>query len=151
MGFKIGKIFKKIGKGIGKVAKGIAKFASSPLGKVVMRLGLSLITGGSGGLLSKGLGLLGKLGSSKLLKTFSGFAQKFLGPATHLLSKAGLKGLAGFLNQAMSSKDLLGLAKGLIGARRHGPAMDPTTEQMVKENLLQLFAHRHAAVLRRAA
>lgn len=151
MGFKIGKVFKKIGKGIGKVAKGIVKFAKSPLGGMVMKLGLSLITGGTGGLLSKGLGLLGKLGSSKLLKTFMGFAQKFLGPATNLLSKGGLKGLSGFLKQAASTKDLLGMARILVGARRHAPPMDPTTEQMVRENLLQLFAHRHASVLKRAA
>ena len=151
MGLKIGKLFKKIGKGIGKAVKGIAKFAKSPLGQVVMKLGLSLIKGGPGALLSKALGMLGKLGSSKLLGMFSSFAQKFLGPATHLLSKSGLKGLAGFLSQATSSKDLLGLAKGLMGARRHARPMDPTTEQMVKENLLQLFAHRHASVLKRAA
>lgn len=151
MGFKIGKLFKGIGKGLGKVAKGIAKFAKSPLGKVVMQLGMSLITGGTSGLLSKGLGLLGKLGKGKLLGVFSGFAQKFLGPTTNLLSKPGLRGLVGFVKQAASSKDLLGLATGLMSVRRHSRPMDPTTEQMAKENLLQVFAHRHASLLRQAA
>jgi len=150
MGFLkgIGKAFKSIGKAIGNVAKGVVKFAKSPLGQLAIQVGLSLVTGGVGGLVAKGAGLLSKLGSAgKLLSTFGGFASKFLGPAANLLSKAGLSGLTGFLSKAVNSGDLLKMVQSLMTARSQAPATDQTTNAMANENISQVAASTQAQQL----
>ena len=147
MGFLkgIGKAFKSIGKAIGNVAKGVVKFAKSPLGQLAIQVGLSLVTGGVGGLVAKGAGLLTKLGSAgKLLSTFGGFASKFLGPAANLLSKAGLSGITGFLSKAVNSSDLLKMVQSLMTARSQAPATDQTTNAMANENISQVAASTQA-------
>ncbi len=143
----IGKVVKGIGKGLGKVAKGVTKFAKSPFGKLLLNVGLSFVTGGVGGLLTKGLGALGNLGGGKLLSTFGGFASKFLGPAESLLSKSGLGGLASFVQKAGDTGDLLGMARDLFAARQRAPRTDLTTQQILQQNLMQLFAQRQAQLL----
>lgn len=158
MGF-LGKIVKGIGKAVGGIAKGIAKFAQSPFGKLLMNVGLSMVTGGVGGLLGKGLsmlggagGILGKAGSlfggsGGLGGLFGGFAKNFLGKATDLLSKSGLGGLAGFVNKAANSGDLLSIAKDLLAARKQAPQADATTEQIANQNIMMMLAHRQARQL----
>lgn len=151
MGFLkgIGKAFKSIGKAVGSIAKGVVKFAKSPFGKLLINVGLTFLTGGTGGLLAKGLSMLGgagKLGS--LLGTFSGVASKFLGPVQSLLSKTGLGTIAGFLGKAGGPGDLLSMAKDLLSARQAQPATDPTTDAAVKENLLRMFAQQQAQMLK---
>ncbi|MBI3184210.1 MAG: hypothetical protein HYZ28_18920 [Myxococcales bacterium] len=137
---KIGKAFKKIGKGIGKVAKGVVKFAKSPLGKVLIGVGLTALTGGAGaGLLAKvGLGGL-KFGN--LASTFSGFASKFLGPATNLLSKSGLGSVVNFAKTAVNSGDLFKMAQSLMQARKESRVQaDPATNQAANFNIAQILA-----------
>jgi hypothetical protein len=151
MGFLkgIGKAFKSIGKAVGTIAKGVVKFAKSPLGKLMINVGLTFLTGGTGGLLAKGLSMLGgagKLGS--LLGTFSGVASKFLGPVQSLLSKTGLGTIAGFLGKAGGPGDLLSMAKDLFSARQAQPATDPTTDSAAKENLMRMFAQQQAQMLK---
>ncbi len=144
MGFlgSIGKVFKKIG-------SGIVKFAKSPFGKLLMNVGLGLLTGGMGNLLSSGLSMLG--GGGNLLSTFTGFASKFLGPAQSMLSGSGLGSLSGFLGNAGSSGDLFSMAKSLVSAQNQQPKTDATTQQVVQSNLAQLFAYQQAQLLRASA
>jgi hypothetical protein len=152
MGLKIGGLLKGIGNVVGKVAKGIQKFASSPLGNLVMKQGLSFIKQNSGGISKKVLDTLGKLkkkgGFGKLLKALESFAKKHLGKAIEKLSTKGLTVLEGLTKQASTSGDLRAVVQQLNLARAQAPAMDPTTEQMARENVLQLIAHRHAELLR---
>jgi hypothetical protein len=142
----IGKVFKKIGSTIGKVAKGVVKFAQSPFGKLLINVGLTFLTGGAGGLLTKGLGMLGKLGGGNLLGTFGSVASKFLGPAQNLLSKTGLGTVLDFAKKATGSGDLLSMAQDLFKARQKNPT-DSTTNQIVSQNLEQIFAQRQAQTM----
>lgn len=154
MGFfkSIGKAFKKVGGALGKVAKGVVKFAKSPFGKLLLNVGLTFLTGGTGGLLAKGLSMLGGAGKiGSMLGTFSGFASKFLGPVQSFLSKSGLGSIAGFLGKAGSPTDLLSMAKDLLAARQSAPKADPTSNQIVDHNLAQLFAWRQAQLLQQQA
>ena len=148
MGF-IGKVFKGIAKGLGGIAKGILKFAKSPLGKLVMQVGLGLLTGGVGGIAAKLLGGgLSKLAGGALGKVFSGVAEKFLGSAGSLLSGNGLGALSSFASKAGNVGDLLGMAQNLMGARQQQPVQaDPTTDQMANLNVAQLLAWRQAALM----
>lgn len=145
MGF-IGKVFKGIGKAIGGIAKGVVKFAKSPLGKMLIGVGLTALTGGAGaGIFAKVLAgsKLGSLGSM-----FSGFAGKFLGPVTNLLSKAGLSGLGSFVKQAVSSGDLLNMVKNIMTSRANaGQQVDPVTTQAADFNVAQLMAWMQAQLL----
>jgi hypothetical protein len=143
----IGKIFKKIGQGIGKLAKGVMKFAQSPFGKLLINVGLSFVTGGMGGLLTKGLGILSKVGGGNLLSTFGGLASKFLGPAQSFLSKSGLGAVVDFAKKATGSSDLLSMATDIFKARQKAPQTDPTTNQIVQHNLTQTFAQRQAQTI----
>jgi hypothetical protein len=149
MGFfkSIGKAFKRMGRGLGRAAKGAAKFAQSPVSKLLVNVGASFVTGGMGGLLSKGLGLLGQLGGGKLATVFSGFATRFLGSAQSFISKSGLGGIAQFLRGTGSSKDMLSMAKDIFLVRQSAPQTDAGTRQIIQHNLLHLFAHRQAQFL----
>ena len=89
--------------------------------------------------------MLGKVGS--LVGSFSGVAAKFLGPVQSLLSKAGLGTIAGFLGGSQNTSQLLSMARDLFTARKSQPATDPTTDAIVKENLLKMFAQRQAQLL----
>jgi hypothetical protein len=147
MGF-LGGVFKSVAKGLGSIAKGIVKFAQSPFGKLLINVGLSFLTGGAGGLLAKGLSMLGGAGKiGSLLSTFSGVASKFLGPVQSFLSKTGLSTIAGFLGKTTNPSDLLSMATDLFKTRQSQPATDPTTDQIVQQNLMQLFAHQQAQQL----
>jgi hypothetical protein len=158
---------KGIGKAIGGIVKGVAKFAQSPFGKLLINVGLTALTGGAGGILSGALGALGKGalggilggagkgilggllgggGAGGLLGSFGGFAQQFLGGAGGLLSKGGLSGLAGFLGQAGGTGDLLKMAGDIFGANKNQQT-DAGTGDIIKNNLLQLFAGKHANLL----
>ncbi len=148
MGF-LGKIVKSIGHAVGNIAKGVVKFAKSPLGQVLMNVGLTMLTGGTGGLLAKGLSMLGGLGSGgSLLGTFAGFASKFLGPVSSLVSGSGLSSIAGFLGKMGNTSDLLSMAQSLFSARSQQPQQpDSTTQDILNTNLQQLFAWRQAQQL----
>lgn len=147
----IGKAFKSIGKGLGSIAKGVVKFAKSPFGKLLINVGLTFLTGGAGGLLAKGLSMLGGAGKiGSLLTSFSGVASKFLGPVQSFLSKTGLSTVAGFLGKTTNSSDLLSMATDLFKARQSQPATDPTTNTVVQQNLMQLFAYQQAQQLQAA-
>lgn len=136
---------KKIVKGIGKVASGVIKFAKSPFGKLLINVGLTLLTGGTGGILAKGLGMLGNLGKvGQMVGSFSGFASKFLGPVQSFISKSGLSGVAGFLKNTGGTSDLLKMATDIFSARKSQPKPDVDTEAVVQHNLTQLFAKRQA-------
>ncbi len=167
MGF-LGGIVKGIGKAVGGIVKGVAKFAQSPFGKLLINVGLTALTGGAGGILSGALGALGKGalggilggagkgilggllggggGAGGLLGSFGGFASKFLGGAGGLLSKGGLSGLAGMLGQAGGTGDLLKMATDIFGANKN-KGTDAGTGDIIKNNLLQLFAGKHANLL----
>lgn len=148
MGF-LGKVFKGVGKLVGKVAKGVVKFAKSPLGKMLINVGLSFVTGGAGGLIAKAVGGLSKLGN--IGSMFSGVASKFLGSATSLLSKTGLSTVANFAKSATDSGGLLDVAKGLLSARKSTPAQpDPATTQIADSNVQQLVAYYQAQQLQNA-
>jgi hypothetical protein len=147
MGF-LGGVFKSIG----KVASGIVKFAKSPFGQLLINVGLSLVTGGAGGLLAKGLGMLGNMGKlGSMVSSFGGFASKFLGPVESFISKSGLGGIAGFLQNSGSTGDLLKMAGDIFTSRKDQPETDTDTQQVVQQNLMQLFAKRHAEMLQQAA
>ncbi len=143
----IGKAFKSIGQSLGVMAKGVAKFADSPFGKLLVNVGLSFVTGGTGGPLSKGLGMLRKLGGARLTIVFSGFAARFLRGAQSFLSRSGLGGIAHFLKGADSSRELLSMARDIFLSRQQAPQMDGATRQIIQHNLLHLFAHRQAQLL----
>lgn len=147
MGF-IGKVFKGIAKGIGGIAKGVIKFAKSPLGKLVMNVGLSLVTGGVGGIAAKLLsGPLSKIAGGALSKVIGGVASKFLGNAGSLMSGNGLGALSGLVSKVGNMGDLLGVAKSLMSARQQQPPTDPTTDQMANLNVAQLLAWRQAMLM----
>ncbi|MBX5484590.1 MAG: hypothetical protein IRZ16_22430 [Myxococcaceae bacterium] len=150
MGFLggIGKAFKKIGSFVGKVASGVVKFAKSPLGQLLIGVGLSALTGGTGGILMKALGGVSKLGN--LGSIFSGFASRFLGPATNLLSKAGLQGLVGFAQKALNTGDLLSMVTSLMDARKANPQpdIDPSAQDIANYNLQLMMAWMQAQLLR---
>jgi hypothetical protein len=63
------------------------------------------------------------------------------------LSKTGLSTIAGFLGKTTNPSDLLSMATDLFKARQSQPATDPTTDQIVQQNLMQLFAHQQAQQL----
>lgn len=147
MGF-FSKIVKGIGKAVGSIAKGVVKFAKSPLGSLLINVGLSMVTGGVGGLLAKGLTMLPKLAQAgNLLGTFAGVASKFLGPVQSFMSSSGLSTIAGFLGKAGNTGDLLSMATDLFKARQQAPATDPTTNSIASTNLAQLFAQAQARQL----
>jgi hypothetical protein len=157
---------KSIGKAFGGIVKGIGKFASSPFGKLLINVGLTALTGGAGGILSGALGALGKGalggilggagkgilggllggGGGGILGSFGGLAQQFLGGAGGLLSKGGLSGLAGMLGQAGGTGDLLKMATDIFSANKNQQT-DAGTGDIIKNNLLQLFAGKHANLL----
>jgi hypothetical protein len=122
----------------------MAKFSQSPFGKLLVNMELSSVTGGTSGLLSKGLDILGSQGGGKLLGAFKGFASRFLGPVESFLSQAGLWGIAGFVKSASNPAQLLSMARVLFGARQKAPTLDDSTRHLIQHNLMQLFAHRHA-------
>ncbi|SEU09738.1 hypothetical protein [Stigmatella erecta] len=149
MGLKLGGFLKELGGRIGASPPGIAQYARSPLGPKALWAGLSRVTGALGTALGQRLARLGQLGGTgKLLSAFSGFASRFLGPATHLLSHSGLNGLWGFLQRAGTPRELLGMTQQLMAARRACPAQNPTTELMANRNVFQLVAYRHAQTLK---
>ena len=140
MGF-LGKVFKKIGGALKSVASGVMKFASSPLGKMLLNVGLGMLTGGASSLLT---GALGKIGG----QLFSGVASKFLGSATSLLSKTGLGTVVDFAKKATGSGDLLGMAQSLFKARSEQPKQpDPVTTSIADQNVQQLLAYQQAQQL----
>lgn len=144
MGF-IGKIFKKIGSAVGGIVKGVVKFAKSPLGSLLLQVGLTALTGGAGGIIAKGLSLLGGAGKiGGLLSTFSGVASKFLGPVASFVSKSGLGTIANFLGKTGNASDLLSMATDIFKSRQSQPATDPTTNDIVRQNLMKLFAYQQA-------
>jgi hypothetical protein len=144
MGF-LGGIVKGIGKAVGGIAKGVLKFAKSPLGKLVMQVGLGLVTGGVGGIAAKLLsGPLGKIGSSLLGKVAGPLVDKFLGSAGSLLSGSGQGLLSGLMSKAGNVGDILGVVKNLMGARQEAPQTDPTTNEMANLNVAQLAAYQQA-------
>lgn len=155
MGLKIGGFLKKIGKELGKVTQGLKKFASSPLGSLVMKQGLSFIKEKAGALSNKILEKLGNLkktgGFGTLLKALEPFAKKHLGQAIDKLCAKGLAFLSGITKQASNSGDLRAIVRQLNLARAQAPAMDSTTELMARENVFQLIAHRHAELMRQVA
>jgi hypothetical protein len=155
MGLKLGGFFKKVGKELGKVTQGLKKFASSPLGNLVMKKGLSFIKEKAGVITNKVLEKLGTLkkkgGFGTLLKALEPFAKKHLGQAIDKLCAKGLAFLAGLTKQASNSGDLRAMVQQLNLARAQAPAMDPATEQMARENIFQLIAHRHAELMRQVA
>jgi hypothetical protein len=150
MGF-IGKVVKGIGKGLGSIAKGVMKFAQSPFGKLLINVGLGLLTGGTSSLLTSGLGMLAKGGLGSMLGSFGGFASKFLGTAQSFLSGSGLGSIGGFLKNATGSGDLLKMATDIFSSRQSKPATDSTTNQIIQNNLAQLFAQRQAQTINWAA
>jgi hypothetical protein len=144
MGF-LGKIVGGIAKGIGSVVKGVVKFAKSPLGKLVMQVGLSLVTGGVGGIAAKLLsGPLMKIAGPLLGKVAGPLAEKFLGSAGSLLSGNGIGALTGLASKAGNVGDLLGIAKSLMSGRQQAPQVDPTTNEMANQNAAQILAWRQA-------
>jgi hypothetical protein len=156
IGKAIGGLVKGVGDAVGSVAKGIGDFLGSPFGKLLVGVGLTVLTGGVGGLgmlgslgsLGEGLGALGSLGSAgQMLGTFGSFASTFLGPVQGLLSGSGLSSIAGFLQNAGGSGDLLSMATSLLNARQSQPPTDPSTEDLIRNNLLNMFAFNHARAL----
>ena len=147
MGF-LGGIVKKIGGFVGKIASGVLKFAQSPLGQMLIGVGLSAITGGTGGILMKALGGVSKLGN--LGSVFGGVASKFLGSATSLLSNTGLQTLTGFAQKALGSNDLLGMVTNLLDARKENPQpqVDKSAQDMANYNIQQAMAYMQAQLLR---
>jgi len=153
----ITKAFSSVTDGLGGLVKGIGDFAKSPFGKMLINVGLSFLTGGTGGILSTALGALGgggglggllggAAGGGGLSNIFQGFAEKFLGGATDLLSKDGLSSVAGFLSKAGGSGDLLSMAKSLLDAGQDAQT-DQGTGDIVQNNLVQLFAKKAAELV----
>jgi len=148
----IGKAFKKVGSALGKVAKGVVKFAKSPIGKLLINVGLTVLTGGTGGLIAKGLSMLGNVGKiGSMISSFGGVASKFLGTAQSLLSNTGLGTLGNFLGKASNMGDLVSMAKDMFTARQAAPKADATTEAAAQENLLRMFAQQQAQLLLQGA
>lgn len=140
----IGKVFKKVTSFVGKAISGVMKFAQSPLGQLLIGVGLTALTGGAGA------PLLGNLlaGSkfANMASMFGSFASKFLGPVTNLLSNSGLQGLLPFVQKALGSGDLLNIAQQLLQARQNTqqPNVDPSAHDIANWNVLQMLAFRHA-------
>jgi hypothetical protein len=151
MGLKLGDFLKGLGGRTGSSTQGIPQYARSPLGQKALWSGLSRVTGALGKALGQSLARLGQLGGTgTVLSAFSGFVGRFLGPATHLISHSGLNGLWGFLQQADTPRELLGMTQQLMAARRACPAQNPTTELMANRNVFQLVTYRHAQTLKQS-
>ena len=122
----------------------VARFTKSRFSKLLVNVGLSTVTGGANGLLSRGLGTLRKQGGGTLLGAFKSFALRFLAPVQGILSSPGLWGIAGFLGSAANSAQLLSMARVLFSIRQKVPPPDEGTSHVIQHNLMQLFAHHHA-------
>ncbi len=183
MGF-LGKVFKGIGHAIssvasgighavGSIAKGVGKFLQSPIGKLVMNVGLGFLTGGASsifsGILGGGLGnLLGGglanllsggvgnllqgglgnlLGGGGLSNLFSGFASNFLSNPSSLLSGSGLSSLLGFGQNAQGSGGLLDMVGSLFKAQQSSPPQTDGSQEGAQINLQQMVAYLQAQQL----
>jgi len=154
----IGSALKKIG---GKVLEGVSKFAGSKIGKI-LTTGLSLFTGGAGGLIGKGLSMLSKSGiGSKLMDVFKGVAGNFLKNPSDMLSGSGLGTAGNFLQQMVGggqqngSSSILDTFKTMIGnwlnpqqGQQTQAAQDPQTFQAAQQNAQQMAAYYQAMNLR---
>lgn len=125
----------------------VARLFESPFSKVLVNVGLSSVTGGANGLLSRGLDTLAKQGGGSLLGAFKSFTSRFLGPAHSTLSSPGLWGIAGFLVSAANSGQMLSMARVLFSVRQKAPEPDGGTCHLIQHNLVQLFTHRHALLV----
>ncbi len=149
MGVMLDGFLKRLRRGLGHATQGLSWYTRSPLGRRAAQTGLSHVTGEPGAPRGQGFRKLDRLsGAGRLLSTFSGFASRFLGQATHLLSLSGLNGLWAFLQGADSPRELLGMTQQVMAARRSCQAKNPTTELMANRNLFQLVAYRYAQTLK---
>lgn len=126
--------FKQIGKGLKKAAKGFLKFAKSPLGQVLLGIGLAALTlpfggfgaaamlGGTAARLAATLGprlaalvpragslLTGRLGSAmagRMAGVTKGFATKFMSRPESMLSQSGLTSSANLLKTVSKLESL---------------------------------------------
>jgi hypothetical protein len=125
----------------------VSRFSQSPFSKLLVNVGLSSVTGGANGLLSRGLDTLRKQGGGNLLGAFRSFSSRFLGPVHGIVSTSGLWGIAGFLGSAAHSGQMLSMSRVLFSVRQKTPPPDEGTGHLIQHNLLQLFAHRHAQLM----
>jgi hypothetical protein len=143
MGFLSG-----IGKAFGKAFEGISKFMNSPFGKLLIGVGLTMLTGGVAGIgmlgslgsLGSGLSALGGLGGGSMTGLFGSFASSFLGSAQSLVSGSGLGALTGFLGNATGTDSLLSMATSLLGSKGRD-------DEAGKYNASTLFAFNNARLL----
>ena len=150
----MGRVVRGIGKAIGGVVKGVAKFASSPIGKALIGVGLSVFTGGAGGLLAGGLKGIMSSGIGKGLSGIVGnLAQKFLPNISSMLSGSGLGTVGNLLQSVVGGGQGSGgisdiLSKLTQTFTQNANQTDPTTAAAGYENLQQMAAFFQAQALR---
>lgn len=156
-------LFSSIGKIFKSVARSVVKFAKSPIGQMLLGVGLTACTGGVGGILAGlgsrflvgaggrllsglGGGLLRSLGGGQLQGLIGGLAQKFLPQAVDLLSGRGA-GVMGNLFKGLNGGDsgaILDVVKGFAGSIFRG---SPETQEVAQHNTIEMAAFTRARQL----
>jgi hypothetical protein len=156
-------LFSSIGKIVKNVVGSVVKFAQSPIGQMLLGVGLTVCTGGVGGILGGlgsrflagaggpllsglGDGLLRSLGGGQIQSLVGGLAQKFLPQAVDLLSGSGA-GIMGNLFKGLTSGDsgaILDLVKGFAGSIFSG---SPETQEVAQHNAIEMAAFTRARQL----
>jgi hypothetical protein len=164
MGF-LSSITKGIGNFVSKAVSAVGKFAGSPIGKLLINVGLTVCTGGVGGLLGGlgssllggaggsllsglGGGLLSSLGGGQLQGLIGGLAQQFLPQAASLLSGSGA-GIVGNLFKGLTGGDtggILNMVKGLAGSIFSG---SQATQDVAQHNITEIAASTFAGIVLR--
>lgn len=139
----MGGIIKKVGGFIGKVVQ-----------NPIFQMGLSMVTGGAGGLLAKGLGALaGAGGAGGIGGIFGNLAKSFLPNLGSMASQGGGNILGNFLQSAVGGgqgsggiADILGrLAQNFLGNQNQ--QVDQQAAQAGLQNTQQMAAYYNAQAI----
>lgn len=138
-----------MGGALKSIKKVVSKVTNSAVFKGIVKLGVSYMKGGFTGLLKTGLDMFSKTKfGSKLMSSFGGFAQKFLGTASSLFSGGGLGAISEFAKKATGTGDLLSMAKN-IAKQSQGDLSKLASglQDIAKNNISQIFAKQAASFL----
>jgi hypothetical protein len=144
-------LFSKIGHALKGAVKGIAKFASSPIGKVLIGVGLGVLTGGVSSLFTGGLssiaGGLGNIGN-----VVKGLASSFFSNPMSMLSQGNLGSVGNILQSVVGSgggtsgvSDVFQTLMGAMSGNQN--TQDPVPQQASTENMQQMAAYYQAQAM----
>ena len=135
-----------IGKALGKIGSFVGKVVQSP----IFQIGLSALTGGMGGLLTKGISALASGGIGSI---FSKVASSVLPQVGSMLSGSGNNILGSFLGavtgQGGSSGGIADIFKSLVDGFASQPQqqLDQQSQQAAGQNIQQQAAYAMAQLL----